>query len=533
MSLISETKQKLEVQAREHGLIESPSGDSQKPQLKLPADHRQCSAFAREVGEIIGKTKALFRRDLTPVTVNAEKKRLDSMSSQSFITWAEKFIDFYKEKNTDGLTRRITKSMTQAVALAVLESGEFLEQLPEIRRMNPARHPVFRKNGAIQLLEPGFFEEQGIYTIGDDFEYDEAMTGEQGVAILRDLFKEYPLDPRSLGAQVAAMLTMFCASMLRRGDRPPSFIYTANSPRAGKTVLAMFPAIATTGSAAVRALPKGEEARKVLDGITMSGQSYAIFDNIRGRLQGEDIESFLTAPNWDSRELGGSKLSRVENNTVVFFTGNQLSNSKDMADRSLFIELLVREADPRDRKFSRIINVPFIADPIRRAQMCSAMWAMVKQWDADGRLPMDKLMSGFEGWSEIVPPIVKHAGFGDVLVKPKIHGVSDEVEDMRILITALAPKAGVTESKYEFEELMEKVKELGLFEDEELRAGRRDVDLFEKTGELTRSGRSFFGKLFTRYDGRAFVVGDRFFRFGYIGQGESRRYLITSIEADT
>jgi hypothetical protein len=526
MSLISETKQALEKQAREEGLIDAPAGNGSKAQLKLPGDNREYSVFAREAGEILA-TKGLFRRDLVPVTINDEKKRLDPMSGQHFRTWAERHIGFFKERTVQDLLYRIPKTMNLDVALAVLESRTFLSQLPEIRRLNAARQPVYREDGRIELLSPGFFEEQGIYTLDDGLTYDLEMTGARGAEIMRDLFKEYPLDARSLAAQIGAMLTMFCACMVNDGTRPPCFIYTANAPRAGKTMLAKFPVISVVGSAATRTLPRYEEARKVLDIIVLQGDSYAIFDNIRGKIQGEEIEAFLAGPLWEVRPLGQSRQYRIENNAIVFFTGNQLDKSQDMSDRALIIELLVEEADSRDRKFSRIINDAFIAARARRSEICSALWAMVRDWDAAGRLPKEpKLMGGFETWSKVVPPIVLHAGFGDCLLKAHIKGSPDELDDMFVLVRALAPVEPETESKSEFDDLMTKVKELGLFENEEVRGGRRDADLFDKDGKVTRSGRSLFGKLFIRYDRRKFLIDSRSLVFLVIGRGDSRRYHV-------
>jgi hypothetical protein len=530
VSLIDESQAALEKLARESGLIgkREDSGGS-KPQLKLPTDNRQYSAFARELAEIIAPTKLLFRRDLLPVTINNEKRRFDPMSGQKFRTWAEQFIDFYRERLVKDEPRRFPRTMNLDVALAVLESQAFLSQLPEIKRLNVIRQPAYRESGALDLLPLGFFEEQGIYTLDDGLIYDLEMTGEKGAQILRDYFSEYPLDARSLAVEIAAMFTLYCSCMLPKGERPPSFVFTANAPRAGKTMLAMWPALSVTGSAAIRTLPRYEEARKVLDVIALQAQSYAIFDNIRGKIQGEEIEAFLTGSEWEVRPLGQSVTYRLENISTVFFTGNQITNSQDMADRSLFVELLVREADSRDRKFSRVIDRAFVADRKRRSEVCSALWAMLRAWDADGRpRGASRAMAGFEKWSAVVPPVVIHAGFGDPLAKAHIKGSEDEVDDMRALILSLAPATSQQESRCEFDDLIQKLRELGLFENEELRAGRRDVDLFEADGSVTRSGRSFFGKLFVRWNQRRFADGDRILEFLVIGRGDSRRYHIAA-----
>lgn len=527
-SKLGQIKQALEQEAREAGILESAGSlNGHEPEIKLPTQNRLHSTFVEETGQIIGKSGALFRRALLPVIVNPKSKQLLTMTGQHFRTWAEQFVTFYRERVVDEKPYRVPVTMKLDTACAILESHAFIFSLPEVRRLNPTRLPVIRLDGRCELLEPGYFSERGIFTLDDGIEYDLTMTCEQATKILRDYFKEYPLNERSLACQIAAMLTPYCVCMITDNSRPPCFIYTANAPRAGKSMLAKWPNITLYGFAATRTLPRFEETRKVLDTIALQGDSYVIFDNIHGKIQGSEIEQFLASSFVSVRPLGQSVEVKLENNAVVFFTGNQLERSHDMADRALFIELLVQEVDSRERKFSRIINDAFVAE--RRSEIRSALWAMVKSWDAAGRPIGERLMNGFETWSQIVPGIVKHAGFGDCLSRPIIKGASDETDDISALVKALAPDldSGETESKHEFDDLMKVVKELGLFESEEVRGGRRDQDLFDKDGNVTRSGRSLFGKLFIRYDRRKFLIGANAFSFLVIGRGDSRRYHVT------
>src|SRR5207248_1338142 len=155
---------------------------------------------------------------------------------------------------------------------------------------------------------------------------------------------------------------MFCSALLKKGVRPPSFLITANAPGAGKTILAMLPVILTMGTAAARGLPRGEELRKVLDILVIRAANYVIFDNIKSKIEADDLEAFLTTIMWQARPLGQSAEILLENNVTVFFTGNQSSWSLDMGERCLIAHLEVVEADIGDRRFSRNIDVPFIVE---------------------------------------------------------------------------------------------------------------------------------------------------------------------------
>ena len=117
--------------AKEHGLLPETDEDrtrslnSQRPQTKLPGDYREVSQFAREIGQIVNG-RGLFRRDQTPVIVNAEKKRLDVMTPEMFRTWVEHYLVCYREKRIgfgeDQRTLISPRTMNVDVARATLES---------------------------------------------------------------------------------------------------------------------------------------------------------------------------------------------------------------------------------------------------------------------------------------------------------------------------------------------------------------------------------------------------------------------------
>jgi len=130
-------------------------------------------------------------------------------------------------------------------------------------------------------------------------------------------------------------------------------------------------------------------------------------------------------------------------------TGNQASTSPDMAERCLFVELFIEEVDNRARHISRIIDDDFLAEPARRAEMLSAMWALVRAWEADGkpRAP-SPFMPRFEQWSRLVGGIVYNSGFGDPLEEPAISRDA-ELRDMHELMKVLAPEKGDKQASIE------------------------------------------------------------------------------------
>jgi len=249
----NEQSEKLNEWAKEKGIVDATEivgGD--RPLIKIPSDQRELIDFCRECAAVLAKDGRLFRRDRTPVIVNHEKARLDPISARTLCSFAQRYIRCYKFKtvekdNGEKDTRTVLKNIPAQIAGALLESLELAIALPEIRRVNPTRLPVCRADGRIELLQPGFFPEQGIFTIDDGIVYDESMTREKAVSVIEDVLRDFPfLNDRSRSVAVAAMLTLFCATMLPRRALRPGFISTANGTGAGKTLIfkvAIYPVV--------------------------------------------------------------------------------------------------------------------------------------------------------------------------------------------------------------------------------------------------------------------------------------------------
>ena len=331
--------------AQENGILPRDHSDaiaaalnSQRPKIRLPGDNRELSQFARELGEILARHN-LFRRDLTAVTVNAEKKRTDPINAEWLRTWAEDHVVCFKEKRfgqgADGHVIQVVKTMNMDTARGTLASPQFFRQLREIERVNPVRLPIMARDRRIELAPLGYCAQSRIFTLENEITYDEEMTLDRAIEIIRDLLSEFPFhdNGRSLAVQVAAMMTVFAVGLLPRTAPRPGFIYTANDSDAGKTLAAKVAIIPVLGRVNTRAFPRKEETRKVLDQLAMDGAVTILFDNVKGALGGEDIEAFMSAPRWSGRILGEKGGFDVENVTTCFFTGNESQPSRDMAQR--------------------------------------------------------------------------------------------------------------------------------------------------------------------------------------------------------
>jgi hypothetical protein len=377
------------------------------------------------------------------------------------------------------------------------------------------------------------------------YEYDETLTMEQATDYLRELYSEFPFhdwvvdgngirQSRGLAVQIAAMLSQFTILMLPKRANRMGFIYSANSQRSGKTLLAKMALIPVHGNVAMQTWKKEEELVKIIDAQMLEAKSYIVFDNCRGFLSSQTVEALMTSPQWTGRVLGLSKTFTVDNYMTVFITGNDCTLSSDMAYRCLTVNLFVNEAEVQDRSTRTIIDEPWLSKWENRHKMLSCLWAIVRSWNAAGRPKATdfgaKLPLGFEAWGQLVGGLVAHAGFGNCLAPSKIKQAGDnEKTDMTALVTEMATYSweGADRQDWKFEAIVKVCYE------EELFSWMLDGKEKNGTFELTMEAKTRFGHLLKRYapdietGGRVFKIGEQTYTMSCRGTGRHKRYCIS------
>jgi hypothetical protein len=499
--------------------------------IELPRAGRTASEFAEEVGEALAPAP-FFALDGIPVRVNGDK--IEPITATSFRTAPEKEIVFFKyrrkTKDENDPATPVPESMNEMQANVVLQSELFRKRLRSLRGVSSIPIPVFRDGKVI--LSTGYDPGTSILSTDDGGHAFDLMQKDVAVAYLRDLLREFPFaddEGRSMSVQIAAMMSRFASSLLPRGAQIPFIIWNANGPRAGKTLLAKIVEIVVRGFASIRALPESaEELQKVLDSEVLAGSSSIIFDNVKTKLDSPFLEQYATSSVVSVRRLGSSVKLDVEKRTMLMFTSNQAEVSADIAGRSLFCDLFVMEADPQSRHIDRILTEEFLSKSEIRYGILSALWSLIVAWDQSGRPAGSGRLAGFEDWGRIIGGIVENAGFGSPMRKPSSDHLGDsDYTDMESLVRIMTEgvfrdaielncREGIT-----FEDLLWICRDRGLF-DETIR-GKVDRD----TGEFILFNKSKVGKLFARYMGRVFQLGEAgAVKFERVGEKGRRRFRI-------
>ena len=524
--------------------------------IELTRDGRGPAAFAREAGSI-ARTNGVFRREVVPVTIDRETGGMIAMTAARFQTYLADLALIYKRKlkvSPDGeqTWSKVEGTMKIDLARSCLAADQFVYQQRRLSRINTVRQPVLRRDGRIELLPVGYDEESEIFTMKNDVIIDETWDLEKARTFLVDMHKEFPFEDRAasglsrgLAVHIASMLALFGFSLQDLTEPRMNFVYTANSQGAGKGLLTRIAVVPTIGTLAAQTIPDSkEEFRKVLDAAAVGAEPYLFFDEVEGNVKNATLNAFMTSDFWKGRLMGSLVSFTCPKQTICFLTGNNLSLSPDVARRTLMSTLYVEESDVQERVIEHVLSTKTLASSAKRSDILSALWALVRAWNAAGRPKCSRTLGGFEAWCDIFGGIVENAGFGAPTAAPPEDQSGDtETDDMRLLVKHLAvplsqPGANGQpphKVEYTFDELIEACRSLNCFtwmiegkERVEKIEGRESSRWFEVTGRTA----STMGKLFSgKFGGRLFPVrGEdgvtRRVQFGSRGRNRQKRYEV-------
>jgi hypothetical protein len=227
-------------------------------------------------------------------------------------------------------------------------------------------------------------------------------------------FRTFPfVSANDRGGMLAALLT----AVLRKSlPAAPAFGFDAPTQGSGKTLLAKCVSELAGGCRLSAPLPtkNEEELAKILVSTLISGPRAVIFDNQLGTLDSASFAAALTAPIYEGRLLGASKMIALPTNCLFMLTGNNLSFGGDMPRRVVKIRIDAELEAP----FTRMFDLdPEVYVRENRASLCGAALTLVSAalpHAAAGRL------GSFEDWDRMVAQsvvwiarVLEDPSFGD------------------------------------------------------------------------------------------------------------------------
>ena len=221
-------------------------------------------------------------------------------------------------------------------------------------------------------------------------------------------------------------------------------VYTSNQPGSGKSLLVKMALAPVWGDASSTDFPITErgktdtvELRKELASAAIERRAYLWLDDGPARVASSALNRFVTSSRHRARILGCPGSFDEPNVTQLFLTSNFIEITTDLQRRALVVELFY-PGEIEGRRFRETIDEPWLIQDAHRKSTLSALWALVREWNAAGGPRHEALRpQGFSSWGSIVGGIVRHH-FRDPLVAADLPMAGDvEGEQLRTVLVSL------------------------------------------------------------------------------------------------
>ena len=423
-------KRNLPALAAGAGVEVAAGGDTRLPALDITQTVR---ALAREMGMLLRDT-ALFVRANVFVTVDGATGEVKTMTAERFCSYVERIAWTFKPQKDGPVFSRLGVDL----ARVILACDDFRAHVRELRCVSLVRLPAWRGEGearTMELLQPGYDEATGIFTL-DTVPYDEnADAGEAQSWLLNYVLAGYPWadaenglgKSRNVSVLVAGMLTPFCAFLLPDEAMRPMLVVLANQRGAGKSTLAKMMLAPVHGiPAATNADKKEQELENQINSALLAQSPYLFLDNMSNFKSGT-LAMMLTSPRVAVRKLGSSDMPKLPNKTLVVMTGIAVNIGDELVRRALVLDLFCpREAT--ERRFDHEITDTWLNRPDIRARFLAALWAFVRHWrDTDHmKRYAEAWRASYEAHASLVGSILLSLGMANPYAKREYGMGGDE-----------------------------------------------------------------------------------------------------------
>jgi hypothetical protein len=470
-----------------------------------------CLGLAKRIAQVEGQIFNSCGAVVVPTRrrviggVEVERLSLAELSAQGFRSEIQKYVTVYRY--TAG--KRLSKVLGAEDARAVLESSAFREHLQPIRGLCDVELPCgIKERKELLALHEGCNPASGILVQSAGFKFAHNWSVEKASAYYRELYSEFCFRAddrdRSLSVAIAMNLTLFGYYLLSPDALRPAFLVNANREGAGKTLVVKIALIGRYGSAIISAMPPIEDQRqKQIFAAARCRDGVVAWDNIRGDIKSQALEAAITSVNLSDRLLHTHTTAKVRHELVFLLTTNGAVISPDLRRRSLSIELHLENLRAEDRVIAHWLDDEKLA--LRRSSLCAAAWALLRNWVEMGSPAPQKIIPGFENWSQVIGGTLEAAGFASPTEAPHSRETGIAVDSRNEAIEALVKAIGESPSvghTLKFEAVWDFATRFPVV---------RDYLELDAEGASESDARKCLGKLLQRHDGDV-IGGYRFLR---------------------
>lgn len=497
---------------------------------------------ARHLGQVVSNRDLFFQNEeMVWFDWQGERRVMDA---NSFRTWVRDRAGCMVYERRDKEDCPIPVTLTKDAASTILMSEAFKKCVRPLTAMNAVPLPVVRPGGKLELLQPGYDSETGIFTIDTGIKVDTEMDIAAAKANFRRMFQGFPItDERSWSVLLAGFLALYVKHLPGGGGLRPGLLALANKPGSGKSVICKAIQYPVLGRAPTVKMKQGEQLDKELEAMMIAAKPVLFFDNVYGGIFSASIDALLTSEEQEGRAMGGHGTFRARNTALLIVSGNKLEANEDAIRRFLVIDLF-EKGDPKTRSVPRdeLLNDDVMKKKEWRELALSVCYAFVRNWHETGMPEGSITFPTFERFSWLMGGVVEAAGYGNPFVPPEIpDSLNPDAQEFRELMEEVyAEMAGAPSKDFTLQDLARMARRRGIYENKvgTQEDGRKltikedkltgsDVGFAVDNGYMNESQRSGFGKKIKKHVGTEAKVAGVTLVFGQREQSRKSTYTVS------
>ncbi len=381
-----------------------------KPEVKsgaamilLPSDHTTITESAEEIFRRMAQQRAMFLRGSAFVEIaqgSSGDAALVPITPEGFASRIETTGPLFKRTVTDNNVVLRQKACSTEDAKRLMASRAAQQLLPKIELVTRAAIIAEDGAGVLQEYGRGYHESLSAMVNGPDAE---TVPLNLAVAALRDLVAEY--DFQTPGDRSRA-LASFITPALKFGGlftgMVPQDVAEADASQSGKTFRQK--CVAAVYGERARVIAKRAGGVGSLDesigSALFGGTPFIRLDNMRGKLDSQALEAFLTDPKTVPIRLvrRGETICDCSRTTVQM-TSNAVETTRDLVNRSSICRIRKKAGHT-----FRVYPEGNLEDHIRQRQgfYLGAVFAVVREWHRRGKPTKPDNRHAFHEWAALM-----------------------------------------------------------------------------------------------------------------------------------
>ena len=381
---------------------------NRKAQVTVQGGSVTITESAEELFRAIAPTKQLFYRGGVLVELVNEGEGytvqvVDAVAAQSRF---EKYVRFFKNTKMGENSFPTPTTISETTAKQYLKSEACRDLLPKLNGVLQCPLLV-EKDGRLHSVEQGYDEETGFFVATS--QPPNTIELVQAVEFLSGMLNGFDfVTPGDRSRAIASLLTpALKLGGLITGPVPVD-VAEANASQSGKSyrqrvVAALYnqkPAVVTKRVGGVGSM------EEVFSDHLVKGRVFVQFDNVRGKLDSQYLESFLTAEGTFPARIPYHGTIIVDpSKFILFISSNGFEATKDLTNRASIIRIRKREnyqfrlLDGKD-----LVQLVFEWQPI----LMGSVFAVLQEWYRQGKPKTNETRHDFREWCQVLDWIVQN-----------------------------------------------------------------------------------------------------------------------------